>query len=87
MCPAWLTFFFLFFGVSLVEFGVVVHSGHPSEPGLIPSPPSKPEVSDVSRTSVTLAWKSTSSTGAPPTSYLIEAFRLDICRVKRVLTT
>uniref|UniRef100_A0A3Q0S8E0 Roundabout guidance receptor 1 n=1 Tax=Amphilophus citrinellus TaxID=61819 RepID=A0A3Q0S8E0_AMPCI len=49
--------------------------------------PSKPEVTDVSRTSVTLSWKSTSNTGAPPTSYLIEAFRLDICRVEHVLTT
>lgn len=57
------------------EFGVVVHSGHPADPDLIPSAPSKPEVADVTRTSVTLTWKSNPSSGAAPTSYLIEAFR------------
>ncbi|XP_042079510.1 roundabout homolog 1 isoform X3 [Haplochromis burtoni] len=56
------------------EFGVVVQSGHPSDPSLIPSAPSKPEVTDISRTSVTLSWKSGPSGTAPPTSYLIEAF-------------
>uniref|UniRef100_A0A3B3TUT6 Roundabout guidance receptor 1 n=1 Tax=Poecilia latipinna TaxID=48699 RepID=A0A3B3TUT6_9TELE len=45
---------------------------------LIPGAPSKPEVSDVSRTSVTLSWKSSPNPGVAPTSYLIEAFRLDI---------
>uniref|UniRef100_A0A3P9BY80 Roundabout guidance receptor 1 n=1 Tax=Maylandia zebra TaxID=106582 RepID=A0A3P9BY80_9CICH len=44
------------------EFGVVVHA------------PSKPEVTDISRTSVTVSWKSGPSGTAPPTSYLIEAF-------------
>uniref|UniRef100_A0A669BH85 Roundabout guidance receptor 1 n=1 Tax=Oreochromis niloticus TaxID=8128 RepID=A0A669BH85_ORENI len=56
------------------EFGVVVQSGHPTDPSLIPSAPSKPEVTDISRTSVTLSWKSGPSGVAPPTSYLIEAF-------------
>lgn len=67
-----------FVAVSLAEFGVVVQSGHPSDPSLIPSAPSKPEVTDISRTSVTLSWKSGLSGTAPPTSYLIEAFRLEI---------
>lgn len=60
------------------EFGVVVHSSHPIDPNLIPSAPSKPEVTDISRTSVTLTWKSNPGSGATPTSYLIEAFRLDV---------
>ncbi|XP_069556659.1 roundabout homolog 1-like isoform X2 [Brachyistius frenatus] len=56
------------------EFGVVVQSGHPADPNLIPSAPSKPEVTDISPTSVTLSWKSSLGAGASPTSYLIEAF-------------
>uniref|UniRef100_A0A3B3YQ81 Roundabout, axon guidance receptor, homolog 1 (Drosophila) n=1 Tax=Poecilia mexicana TaxID=48701 RepID=A0A3B3YQ81_9TELE len=56
------------------EFGVVVQSGHPKDSHLIPGAPSKPEVSDVSRTSVTLSWKSSPNPGVAPTSYLIEAF-------------
>uniref|UniRef100_A0A671UET8 Roundabout homolog 1-like n=1 Tax=Sparus aurata TaxID=8175 RepID=A0A671UET8_SPAAU len=56
------------------EFGVVVHTSHPLDPSLIPGAPSKPEVTDVGRTSVTLSWKPNPSAGAPPTSYLIEAF-------------
>ncbi|TNM85098.1 hypothetical protein fugu_009276 [Takifugu bimaculatus] len=38
------------------EFGVAVHSGHPADPDLIPAAPSKPEVADVTRTSVTLTY-------------------------------
>uniref|UniRef100_A0A3Q1BF05 Roundabout, axon guidance receptor, homolog 1 (Drosophila) n=1 Tax=Amphiprion ocellaris TaxID=80972 RepID=A0A3Q1BF05_AMPOC len=56
------------------EFGVVVQSGQPIDPNLIPSAPSKPEVTDVSRTSVTLSWKSGATAGASATSYIIEAF-------------
>ncbi|XP_045895332.1 roundabout homolog 1-like isoform X1 [Micropterus dolomieu] len=56
------------------EFGVVVQSSHPVDPNLIPSAPSKPELIDISRTSVTLSWKSNPNAGATPTSYLIEAF-------------
>ncbi|MEQ2242711.1 Roundabout 1, partial [Ilyodon furcidens] len=55
-------------------FGVVVRSGHPEDSNLIPGAPSKPDVSNVSRTSVTLSWKSSPNPGASPTSYLIEAF-------------
>ncbi|XP_032432047.1 roundabout homolog 1-like isoform X2 [Xiphophorus hellerii] len=56
------------------EFGIVVQSGHPKDSNLIPGAPSKPEVSNVSRTSVTLSWKSSPIPGVTPTSYLIEAF-------------
>ncbi|XP_060911599.1 roundabout homolog 1-like isoform X1 [Labrus mixtus] len=56
------------------EFGVIVQSNQPMDPNLMPSAPSKPEVTDISRTSVTLSWKSNPGVGAPPTSYLIEAF-------------
>ncbi|XP_029375004.1 roundabout homolog 1-like isoform X2 [Echeneis naucrates] len=56
------------------EFGVVVQSSHPTDPNLIPSAPFKPDVTDISRTSVTLSWKTNPSSGAAATSYLIEGF-------------
>ncbi|XP_008307323.1 roundabout homolog 1 isoform X1 [Cynoglossus semilaevis] len=56
------------------EFGVPVQPNRPTDPNLIPSSPSKPEVTDVTRTSVTLSWKPNLNTGATPTSYIIEAF-------------
>ncbi|XP_047463471.1 roundabout homolog 1-like isoform X2 [Mugil cephalus] len=56
------------------EFGVVVQSSHPADPNLIPTAPSKPEVTDITRTSVTLSWTSIPNTSASPVSYLIEAF-------------
>ncbi|CAG01543.1 unnamed protein product [Tetraodon nigroviridis] len=46
----------------------------PADLNLIPGAPSKPEVTDITRTSVMLTWKSNQSSGAAPTSYLIEAF-------------
>ncbi|XP_069366112.1 roundabout homolog 1-like isoform X3 [Paralichthys olivaceus] len=54
------------------EFGV--QSTHPIDPNLIPSAPFKPEVTDISRTAVTLLWKTNPGAGATPSSYLIEAF-------------
>lgn len=68
----------------LAEFGVVVQSSHPTDPNLIPAAPSKPEVTDITRTSVTLSWKTTPNTNASPISYLIEAFRLDMCGMQQV---
>ncbi|KAG5269493.1 hypothetical protein AALO_G00202670 [Alosa alosa] len=56
------------------EFGVPVQPARPTDPNLIPSAPSKPEVTEVSRSSVTLSWKPNLNTGATPTSYVIEAF-------------
>ncbi|XP_028319643.1 roundabout homolog 1 isoform X6 [Gouania willdenowi] len=56
------------------EFGAPVQPNRPTDPNLIPSAPSKPEVTDVSRTSVTLSWKPNLNSGATPTSYVIEAF-------------
>lgn len=47
----------------------------PTDPNLIPSAPSKPEVTDVSRNTVTLSWQPNLNSGATPTSYIIEAFR------------
>uniref|UniRef100_A0A8D0EQX5 Roundabout guidance receptor 1 n=1 Tax=Strix occidentalis caurina TaxID=311401 RepID=A0A8D0EQX5_STROC len=46
----------------------------PTDPNLIPSAPSKPEVTDVSRNTVTLSWQPNLNSGATPTSYIIEAF-------------
>ncbi|XP_038145121.1 roundabout homolog 1-like isoform X3 [Cyprinodon tularosa] len=56
------------------EFGIVVQSGHTKDSSLIPGAPSKPVVSNMSHSSVTLSWKSSTNLGLPPTSYLIEAF-------------
>ncbi|XP_065816159.1 roundabout homolog 1 isoform X3 [Labrus bergylta] len=56
------------------EFGVQVQPNRPTDPNLIPSAPSKPEVTDVTRTSVTLSWKPNLNAGATPTSYIVEAF-------------
>uniref|UniRef100_A0A3Q3K0T7 Roundabout, axon guidance receptor, homolog 1 (Drosophila) n=1 Tax=Monopterus albus TaxID=43700 RepID=A0A3Q3K0T7_MONAL len=56
------------------EFGVPVQPNRPTDPNLIPSAPSRPEVTDVTRTSVTLSWKPNLNAGATPTSYIIEAF-------------
>ncbi|XP_036931106.1 roundabout homolog 1 isoform X6 [Acanthopagrus latus] len=56
------------------EFGIPVQPNRPTDPNLIPSAPSKPEVTDVTRTSVTLTWKPNLNAGATPTSYIIEAF-------------
>ncbi|XP_049582107.1 roundabout homolog 1 isoform X3 [Syngnathus scovelli] len=56
------------------EFGVPVQPNRPTDPNLIPSAPSKPDVTDVSRTSVTLSWKPNLNAGATPTSYVIEGF-------------
>lgn len=59
----------------LLEFGVPVQPPRPTDPNLIPSAPSKPEVTDVSRNTVTLSWQPNLNSGATPTSYIIEAFR------------
>lgn len=59
----------------LSEFGVPVQPPRPTDPNLIPSAPSKPEVTDVSRNTVTLSWQPNLNSGATPTSYIIEAFR------------
>ncbi|MED6249747.1 Roundabout 1, partial [Ameca splendens] len=56
------------------EFGSPVQPNRPTDPNLIPSAPSKPEVTDVTRTSITLSWKPNLNSGATPTSYIIEAF-------------
>uniref|UniRef100_A0A672KM51 Roundabout guidance receptor 1 n=1 Tax=Sinocyclocheilus grahami TaxID=75366 RepID=A0A672KM51_SINGR len=56
------------------EFGAPAQPGRPTDPNLIPSAPFKPEVTDVSRTSVSLSWKPNLNAGATPTSYVIEAF-------------
>lgn len=47
----------------------------PSQPNLLPGPPQKPVVMDVTRNSVTLTWQPTNHQGgALVTSYIIEAF-------------
>ncbi|XP_043928376.1 roundabout homolog 1 isoform X1 [Protopterus annectens] len=56
------------------EFGVPVQPPRTTDPNLIPSAPSKPEVTDVSKNTVTLSWQPNQNAGATPTSYIIEAF-------------
>uniref|UniRef100_A0A8C0W673 Roundabout 1 n=1 Tax=Castor canadensis TaxID=51338 RepID=A0A8C0W673_CASCN len=60
--------------IDVQEFGVPVQPPRPTDPNLIPSAPSKPEVTDVSRNTVTLSWQPNLNSGATPTSYIIEAF-------------
>lgn len=69
--------------ISVAELGVVIQTSQPIDPNLIPSAPSKPEVTDIGRTHVTLSWNSNPNAGATPTSYLIEAFRLDMCGIQQ----
>ncbi|CDR06996.1 unnamed protein product [Oncorhynchus mykiss] len=40
----------------------------------LPGPPSKPEVTDVTKSSVSLSWEPGPEEGSPVTSYVIEAF-------------
>ncbi|XP_064379344.1 roundabout homolog 1 isoform X4 [Dromaius novaehollandiae] len=60
--------------IEVQEFGVPVQPPRPTDPNLIPSAPLKPEVTDVSRNTVTLSWQPNLNSGATPTSYIIEAF-------------
>ncbi|XP_077336226.1 roundabout homolog 1 isoform X2 [Lithobates pipiens] len=60
--------------IEIQEFGVPVQPPRATDPNLIPSAPSKPEVTDVSRNTVTLSWQPNLNSGATPTSYIIEAF-------------
>ncbi|XP_058483526.1 roundabout homolog 2-like isoform X3 [Solea solea] len=40
----------------------------------LPGPPSKPEVTDVTKSSISLSWETGPETGSPVSSYVIEAF-------------
>uniref|UniRef100_A0A8D0RQM8 Roundabout homolog 3 n=1 Tax=Sus scrofa TaxID=9823 RepID=A0A8D0RQM8_PIG len=46
----------------------------PTEPSSPPGPPSQPVVTEISKNSITLAWKPNPQAGAAVTSYVIEAF-------------
>uniref|UniRef100_H3A9I9 Roundabout guidance receptor 2 n=1 Tax=Latimeria chalumnae TaxID=7897 RepID=H3A9I9_LATCH len=54
------------------ESGVAVSKTQESND--LPGPPSKPQVTDVSKNSVTLSWQPGTPGGLPITSYIIEAF-------------
>ncbi|XP_044140495.1 roundabout homolog 1 isoform X2 [Bufo gargarizans] len=60
--------------IEVQEFGVPVQPPRATDPNLIPSAPLKPEVTDVSKNTVTLSWQPNLNSGATPTSYIIEAF-------------
>lgn len=40
----------------------------------LPGPPSQPEVTDVTRSSISLSWEQGPEAGSPVSSYVIEAF-------------
>lgn len=40
----------------------------------LPGPPSKPEVTDVTKSSISLSWEPGPESGSPVSSYVIEAF-------------
>lgn len=40
----------------------------------LPGPPSKPEVTDVTKSSISLSWEPGPEAGSPVSSYVIEAF-------------
>lgn len=40
----------------------------------LPGPPSQPEVTDVTRSSISLSWEQGLEAGSPVSSYVIEAF-------------
>ncbi|XP_048471330.1 roundabout homolog 3 [Rhincodon typus] len=51
-----------------------------TEPDLLPGPPTKPLITDVTRNSVTLSWQPSQHLGGSAvTSYIIEAFRWGMC--------
>lgn len=60
--------------IEVQEFGTPVQPPRPTDPNLIPSAPSKPDVTDVSKNTVTLLWHPNLNSGATPTSYIVEAF-------------
>lgn len=45
------------------------------EEGELPGPPSKPQVTDVTKNSVSLSWQPGLAGASPISSYVIEAFR------------
>lgn len=57
------------------ELGAEVPVPPPLAPRLRPAAPSKPEVTNISHSSASLSWRTSSSLGSMPLSFLIEAFR------------
>lgn len=45
----------------------------------LPGPPSKPQVTDVTKNSVSLSWQPGLPGASPISSYVIEAFRYEFC--------
>lgn len=41
---------------------------------ILPGPPSKPEVTDVTKSSISLSWEQGPEVGSPVSAYVIEAF-------------
>ena len=56
--------------------GVIVMKNH--DENELPGPPSKPQVIDVTKNSVSLSWQSGMAGASPVSSFVIEAFRFDL---------
>lgn len=62
-----------FVSVRLESGGVMVMKNH--DENELPGPPSKPQVTDVTKNSVSLSWQPGLAGASPVSSYVIEAFR------------
>lgn len=62
-----------FFCLSSIESGATISKNYDLND--LPGPPSKPQVTDVTKNSVTLSWQPGTPGTLPASSYIIEAFR------------
>lgn len=65
-----------FFCLSSIESGATTSKNYDLND--LPGPPSKPQVTDVTKNSVTLSWQPGTPGTLPASSYIIEAFRYGI---------
>lgn len=64
---------FFFFNLHLESGAAIIMKTH--DENELPGPPSKPQVTDVTKNSVSLSWQPGLVGASPVSSYVIEAFR------------
>lgn len=64
-----------FFCLSSIESGATISKSYDLND--LPGPPSKPQVTDVTKNSVTLSWQPGTPGILPASAYIIEAFRYE----------